>query len=237
MIVAGGPDLGAGPLSERVKRFRAEFDAVRTRTLNEPRGSDAWVGALLCEPHEPDCEVGVIFFNNTDYLGMCGHGTIGLVETLRYLGRIQPGPTRIDTPVGPVVAVLNDDRTVTLRNVASYRHAADVELEVPGLGRVVGDVAYGGNWFFLAKTPPPCAIEIGGEPQLNATCRAIRRELEARGISGANRGLIDHIELFAPPLDPRNHSRNYVLCPGGAYDRSPCGTGTSAKLSLSLIHI
>ena len=230
VIVGGGPDLGRGPLSERVRRFRSEFDHVRTRALNEPRGSDAWVGALLCEPHDPGCEFGVLFFNNTDYLGMCGHGTIGLVETLRHLGRIQPGVCPIDTPVGPVTATLNDDRTVTVRNVPSYRHAADVELDVPGLGRVVGDVAFGGNWFFLVKSAPPCELVIGNEPELNAACPAVRRELERRGICGANDGLIDHIEFFAAPLDGANHRRNYVLCPGGAYDRSPCGTGTSAKL-------
>ncbi|WP_419191397.1 proline racemase family protein [Saltatorellus ferox] len=231
VIVAGGPDLGSGPLAERVKRFRSDFDRVRTRAMNEPRGSEAWVGALLCEPHDESCDYGVIFFNNVGYLGMCGHGTIGLIETLRHQGKIGPGAHRIDSAVGPVTAVLHGDRSVSVFNVRSYRHAAGVRVSVPGVGDVTGDVAWGGNWFFLVTSAPPCALEIGNEPQLKAAAVAIRDALVAQGITGKDGGLIDHIEYFGPAGDPANHSRNYVLCPGGAYDRSPCGTGTSAKLA------
>ncbi len=231
VIVAGGPDLGSGPLAGRVERFRAEFDHVRTRVMNEPRGSEAWVGALLCEPHDPSCDFGVIFFNNVDYLGMCGHGTMGLVETLLHQGRIGPGAHRIDSCVGPVTAVLHGDRSVSVFNVPSYRHAAGVEVQVPGLGPVTGDIAWGGNWFFLVTSAPPCPLEIGEEPGLKAAAIAIRGALADQGITGKEGGYIDHVEFFGAAGDPANHSRNYVLCPGGAYDRSPCGTGTSAKLS------
>lgn len=231
VIVAGGPDLGSGPLAGRVRRFRAEYDHLRTRVMNEPRGSEALVGALLTEPHDASCDYGVLFFNNVDYLGMCGHGTIGLIETLRHQGRIGPGAHRIDSPVGPVTAVLHPDRTVSVFNVLSYRHAAGVEVAVPGLGAVTGDIAWGGNWFFLVTSAAPCALEIGNEPELKGAALAIRAALTSEGITGKDGGIIDHVEFFGGAEDPANHSRNYVLCPGGAYDRSPCGTGTSAKLS------
>ncbi len=231
VIVGGGPDLGTGPLSERVVRFRESFDHVRTRVMNEPRGSEAWVGALLVAPDDPSSDFGVIFFNAADYLGMCGHGTIGLMETLRHQGRVQEGSYRIDTPVGPVTAVLHADGSSSVFNVRSYRYAQAVELDVPGLGRITGDVAYGGNWFFLVKNAPPCDLDIRQEPQLRAAAWDIRHALERAGVTGANGALIDHIEFFGAPGDPGNDSRNYVLCPGGAYDRSPCGTGTSAKLA------
>ena len=231
VIVAGGPDLGDGPLQDRVERFARDFDHLRTRVMNEPRGSEAWVGALPVPPQDPSCDFGVIFFNNAGYLGMCGHGTMGLVETLRHQGRIEAGSYRIDTPVGPVTAVLHASGECSVFNVRSYRHAAAVELDVPGLGRVVGDVAYGGNWFFLTKTPAPSPLEIRHESQLRAAAEGIRNALVASGITGTDGALIDHIEFFAAPHDPENDSRNYVLCPGSAYDRSPCGTGTSAKLS------
>ena len=231
VIVAGGPDLGGGPLSERLIRFQGQFDHVRTRVMNEPRGSEAWVGALLVAPDDASCDFGVIFFNNAGYLGMCGHGTIGLMETLLHQGRIKEGSYRIDTPVGPVTAVLHPDGTSSVFNVMSYRYLTAVELEVPGLGLVSGDVAYGGNWFFLTKSAPPCPLDIAHEPQLRAAAEGIRGALESAGITGADGAYIDHIEFFTAPGDPANHSRNYVLCPGSAYDRSPCGTGTSAKLA------
>ncbi|MEM8709603.1 MAG: proline racemase family protein [Planctomycetota bacterium] len=231
VIVGGGPDLGEGPLDQRVKKFRASFDHVRTGVINEPRGSEAWVGALLCEPHEPGCDHGVIFFNNDGYLGMCGHGTIGLVETLRFQGRLGPGTCRIDTPVGAVTAVLAENGAVTVENVPSYRFRAGVEVDVPDVGTVTGDIAYGGNWFFLVKSSPPSPLKFEYLATLHHVALAIREALEREGITGAGGARIDHVEFFGPPEDARNDSRNYVLCPGGAYDRSPCGTGTSAKLA------
>jgi len=223
-IIAGGPDLGQGPLAERVERFRTDFDAYRSAVVNEPRGSDVLVGALLCEPHAPDCAAGVIFFNNVGYLGMCGHGTIGLIATLAYLGKLGPGTHRIDTPVGVVSATLHDDGRVSLENVPSYRTEKAVVLTLPSGQTVTGDIAWGGNWFFLCADHGE-AVNLANIERLTALSWEIRRAANERWPE------LDHIELFAPPGDPQNHSRSFVLCPGGAYDRSPCGTGTSAKLA------
>ncbi len=230
VVVAGGPDLGAGSVAERARVFRERFDRVRSAVVNEPRGSDVLVGALLCEPSDPAAACGVIFFNNVGVLGMCGHGTVGLVATLAHLGRIGPGDHQIETPVGDVTATLHPDGRVSVRNVPSYRHAKGVSVSVDGYGRVTGDVAWGGNWFFLVGDHRE-ALELARVERLTDLTRRIRRALEANGITGADGGVIDHIELFGPPADPANHARNFVLCPGGAYDRSPCGTGTSAKLA------
>ena len=153
VVISGGPDLGTGPLSERVQRLSSQFDRFRSAVVNEPRGSDVLVGALLVAPHAPDCDFGVIFFNNVGALGMCGHGAIGLMITLAHLGRVRPGTHRIDTPVGSVSATLHPDGRVSVANVASYRQQASVSVEVPGIGVVLGDVAWGGNWFFLVRSP------------------------------------------------------------------------------------
>ena len=230
LVISGGPDLGSGPLSARLGRFRAQHDDFRSAVVNEPRGSDVMVGALLCEPVDPACAAGVIFFNNVGYLGMCGHGTIGLVATLSYLDRIRPGEHRIETPVGTVSAILHDGGEVTVNNVPSYRSAAKVAVDVPGFGPVCGDVAWGGNWFFLAEAQGHELALNNVEPLTNFTW-AIRQALRTQRITGANGEEIDHIELFGPAQNPGVNSRNFVLCPGKAYDRSPCGTGTSAKLA------
>jgi 4-hydroxyproline epimerase len=230
VVVSGGPDLGQGPLTKRLDRFRTEHDNFRSAVVNEPRGSDVMVGALLCEPLDPTCAAGVIFFNNVGYLGMCGHGTIGLVATLSFLNRIEPGEHRVETPVGTVSAVLHANGDVTVNNVASYRLVANVEVNVPHYGKIRGDVAWGGNWFFLVRDH---ALELSLkniEPLTDFTW-AIRQALHQQGITGAGNQEIDHVELFGPSHLPGVDSRNFVLCPGKAYDRSPCGTGTSAKLA------
>jgi 4-hydroxyproline epimerase len=229
-VISGGPDLGTGTLAQRRDRFRDEFDWFRSAVVNEPRGSDVLVGALVCQPIDPSATAGVIFFNNVGYLGMCGHGTIGLVVTLAYLGRISPGVHRIETPVGVVTATLHETGEVTLRNVASYRWKANVAVEVPGYGAISGDIAWGGNWFFLVHEHP---LQVSAR-NLNALSEfawAVRRALERNGITGKDGEQIDHIELFGPPQLAGAHRKNFVLCPGGAYDRSPCGTGTSATLA------
>lgn len=230
LVLSGGPDLGRGPLAERLAIFQRDFDRVREAVVNEPRGSDVMVGALLCEPHDPSCSAGVIFFNNVGYLGMCGHGTIGLIASLAHLGRIAPGMHRIETPVGVVEAELHDDASVTVRNVPAYRYRADVALDVPGVGRVHGDIAWGGNWFFLVADHGQ-ALDYARVEALTDVTWAIRAALEANGVTGADGAVIDHIELFADSPTPGIDSRNFVLCPGKAYDRSPCGTGTSAKIA------
>jgi 4-hydroxyproline epimerase len=228
LVVAGGPDLGTGPLAERARRLRASHDAFRSAVVNEPRGSDVLVGALLTPPHEPGCDLGVIFFNNVGVLGMCGHGTIGLVATLAHLGEAAPGDLRIDTPVGPVTATLRADGSVSVANVPSRRTVKGATLEVPGHGRVSGDVAWGGNWFFLCEDH---GLEVGpgNLEALTDLAWRIRLGLPRAGITGDDGAEIDHVELLAPT--PTADSRNFVLCPGKAYDRSPCGTGTSAKLA------
>ncbi len=230
LIIDGGPDLGSGPLSERLQRMMRDHDNVRSFAVNEPRGYDALVGALLCEPHDKTCAAGVIFFNNGGYLGMCGHGTIGTAVTLAHMGRIGPGTHRFETPVGIVSVELIDRNEVLIENVASYRTHKDVTVVVPGLGPVTGDVAYGGNWFFLVQQSP-FALEMGNINALTQAAQAVSDALAANGITGAQGEPVDHIEFFGPPVSPEGHSRNYVLCSGGAYDRSPCGTGTSAKLA------
>jgi 4-hydroxyproline epimerase len=230
VIVEGGPLLGDGPLAERRARFAREFDHIRRFAVNEPRGHDAIVGALLCEPHDKSCVAGVIFFNNVGYIGMCGHGTIGLAVTLAHMGRLKPGRHRFETPVGVVGVELVDACTATVENVESYRLAEGVSVEVEGLGEVRGDVAWGGNWFFLTPNAP-CDLEFANVPQLTEAATAISDALQAQGVGGKDGALIDHIEFFAPSRAGDAHSRNFVLCPGGAYDRSPCGTGTSAKLA------
>jgi len=230
VVIAGGPDLGTGSMADRQARFQREHDSFRSAVVNEPRGSGVMVGALLCEPVDASCAAGVIFFNNVGYLGMCGHGTIGLVATLEHLNRLGPGEHKIETPVGVVGAALHDNREVTVHNLPSHRSAANVEVIVPGRGKMSGDVAWGGNWFFLVQEHG-MELEIGNTEALTELCWAIRCALREQGITGDDGQEIDHIELFAPSRLPGVDSKNFVLCPGKAYDRSPCGTGTSAKLA------
>lgn len=240
IVISGGPVLPQTSMADRLKCLKQSFDDFRTAVVNEPRGSDAMVGGLLCEPVNETSAAGVIFFNNVGYLGMCGHGTIGLMATLAYLERIKPGSHEIETPVGTVTAHLHESGEVTLKNVASYRYAKGVEVDVEGYGKVTGDVAWGGNWFFLVNDPPFEIHLRNIEPLTDYTWR-IRQALVRQNITGALGQEIDHVEVFAKPVftgpdstksnDNRADSKNFVLCPGKAYDRSPCGTGTSAKMA------
>jgi len=229
-VIGGGPDVGRGPLAERLQQLRRHFDHYRRAILCEPRGSDVWVGAYLFEPVDPACAAGVIFFNNSGYLGMCGHGTIGVAATLAHTSRIGPGEHSIETPVGVIRIQLHDSNRVTIRNIPAYRYRAAVTVQVPGYGAVTGDVAWGGNWFFLAGKHP-FSLGIEEVEPLTSFGWAIRKALTAACITGAGGAEIDHIELYTSAHDPANHGRNFVLCPGKAYDRSPCGTGTSAKMA------
>ncbi len=228
LVVHGFPDLGQGSMAERRALLAAQHDRWRTATVLEPRGNDVIVGALLCAPVDARNAAGVVFFNNSGYLGMCGHGTIGLVASLAHMGRIQPGVHGIETPVGTVMTTLHDDGSVSVRNVPAYRLHHQLTVDVPGHGPVTGDVAWGGNWFFLV-TAHEQRVEGNNLAALTAFTIAVQKALEDQGVRGSDGGLIDHIELFAD--DELADSRNFVLCPGGAYDRSPCGTGTSAKLA------
>jgi 4-hydroxyproline epimerase len=225
LVLDGGPELGDGPLAERVQRFREHFDSYRSALVNEPRGSDVVVGALLTRPHSPGCQYGVIFFNNVGYLGMCGHGTIGVIASLAHIGAIAPGAIGIDTPAGRVGARLHDNGEVSVENVPSYRTVRAAAVEVEGFGVVRGDIAWGGNWFYLISEHGQ-HIDAGKIDSLVDFTWRIRRAVNAQVAPE-----VDHVELFAPASDPNIDSRNFVLCPGKAYDRSPCGTGTSAKLA------
>jgi 4-hydroxyproline epimerase len=229
-VISGAPALGQGSLSERRLRFQNDHQAFRKAVVTEPRASEAAVGALLCEPTQANCATGVIFFNNSGCLGMCGHGTIGVVATLAYLGKIEPGIHLIETPVGIVTSTLHREGQVTFENVPSYRLASAVQIQVPGYGLVTGDVAWGGNWFFLTENRP-CSIERKNLDELVDFTWAIRQALAANGTQGADGAEIDHIEVHGPGSSKSVNARNFVLCPGKEYDRSPCGTGTSAKLA------
>ncbi|NKX64661.1 hydroxyproline-2-epimerase [Labrenzia sp. 5N] len=230
VVLDGGPDLGSGTLAERAARLEAEHLDFCASVVLEPRGHDAIIGALLVPPSDPDCVAGLIYFNNLQNLGMCGHATIGLGVTLAHLGRIGPGRHKFETPVGVVEIDLFDANTVSVVNIESYRLAKDVTVEVEGIGPVTGDVAWGGNWFFLVKNSPVALTGANIRPLTDLTLK-IRDALEKAGVTGKDGAWIDHIELFGPAEDPSAQSRNFVLCPGGAYDRSPCGTGCSAKLA------
>jgi 4-hydroxyproline epimerase len=230
VVIGGGPDLGAGSVADRLRLFRCEHDAFRSAVVNEPRGSDMLVGALLLEPSDPAYAAGVIFFNNVGTLGMCGHGMMGLVVTLAHMGRVGPGEHRIETPVGVVTARLYESGEVSVRNVPSYRLAKGVSVLVEEHGGVSGDVAWGGNWFFLVHDHGQ-ELALGNVEALTDFTWRTRQALQRHGITGRDGQEIDHIELLAPSETPGVDSRNFVLCPGKAYDRSPCGTGTSAKLA------
>lgn len=230
IIVEGGPKLQASTMNARLQEFRKNHDYLRHALVSEPRGSEVIVGALVTEPVSEGSTAGVIFFNNVGYLGMCVHGTIGLMVTLSHLGRIELGEHRIDTPVGTVTATLHERGEVTVANVASRRTATRVGVDVPGYGTVRGDIAWGGNWFFLVSEHS-FELELKCIDELTQFAWAIRQALATKGIRGEGGGEIDHIELFSPSSTSGIDSKNFVLCPGKAYDRSPCGTGTSAKLA------
>jgi 4-hydroxyproline epimerase len=230
LVVSGGPPLGTGSMAQRLEIFARDFDHYRAFAANEPRGYDAVVGALLCEPVDSSCAAGLIFFNNTGYLGMCGHGTIGAAVTLANMGRIALGHHRFETPVGQVSVHLSTPNQVTIENVPSYRFLKDVQLTIDGWGAITGDVAWGGNWFFLCYGAP-CELITDNLQLLSHYANTVKIELEKKGITGADGSSVDHIEFFGPAISAGANSRNFVMCPGGAYDRSPCGTGTSAKLA------
>jgi proline racemase len=230
VVVEGAPDLGDGDMAARRERMRTTSDWLRTSLVNEPRGSSCMVGAVLQAPVSSQAVAGVIFFNNVGYLGMCGHGLIGVARTLVHLGRIGPGGHIVETPVGDVTIEVRTDGAVSFENVRSFRRLKDVSVKMPDGEKLVGDVAWGGNWFFFTNNDRQ--MTVADVHELTAITRRIRKALEQNGITGDGGATIDHIELVGPPSDPAvADARNFVLCPGGEYDRSPCGTGSSAKLA------
>jgi 4-hydroxyproline epimerase len=230
VVIGGWPELSSDTMEERRRELAERDEGIWRAVILEPRGHAAVVGALLTPPVSRGSVAGVVFFDNVGPLWMCGHGTIGVVRTLEYLGRIAPGALRLDTPVGTVGAELAVDGSVTIENVPARCHARDVEVEVPGVGRVVGDVAYGGNWFFLTSLTGE-AIESRRIVRLRTVSLAIQRALAEQGIVGEAGAVVDHVILYGAAQRPDADSKNYVMCPGGEHDRSPCGTGTSAKMA------
>ncbi len=231
VVIEGWPELDAPTMEGRRDELRREHDHLRRAVVCEPRGHAAIVGAVLTPPVTPGAAAGIVFFNNGTYLGMCGHGLIGVVRTLQYLGRLSPGVATFDTPVGTVRTELADDGCVTIENVPSRCHKLDVAVEVPGIGTVTGDIAYGGNWFFITEQNLG-EITLANAPTLTRVTQQIQDALDLHGISRQDGGQIDHIELSGPPQRLDADARNFVLCSGGEYDRSPCGTGTSAKMAV-----
>ena len=227
VVIDGLPQPAGASMAERRDDLRARYDHLRRAIVCEPRGSSAIVGALLTPPVTPDSLAGIVFFNNETYLGMCGHGLIGVVRTLEHLGRLAPGVVRFDTPVGAVSAELNADGSVTIQNVPAYCHALDAAVTVPELGVVTGDVAYGGNWFFITHLDLP--LDLGHVGELTRITQSIQDAIDEQGT--ADDVPIDHIEVSGPPRRADADARNFVLCSGGEYDRSPCGTGTSAVMA------
>jgi 4-hydroxyproline epimerase len=230
VVTGGWPELEAVTMGGRREELIRRFDHLRRAVVLEPRGFEAIVGALLTPPVHAGSTCGVVFFNNVGPLWMCGHGLIGVVATLALLKRAGTGVIQVDTPAGTVKAERAEDGLVTLQNVPSRLHASGVVVEVPGLGRVTGDVAWGGNWFFLAELPE-LELDFAHRHALTLAATAIKAALKAQGVTGEGGAEIDHVELFGPPSRPDAQSRNFVLCPGGECDRSPCGTGTSAKMA------
>jgi proline racemase len=156
---------------------------------------------------------------------MCGHGLIGMLVALQHAGLVKPGLVRVDTPAGYIAAVLGANGEVTFDNVPSYRKHHELELYLPGIGNVPSDIARGGNWYCLIGQHEH-TLELANVAQLTGYCTRVRRAVNDSGFPE-----VDHVELFGPSPTPGVNSRSFVLCPGGAYDRSPCGTGTSAKLA------
>jgi 4-hydroxyproline epimerase len=224
-VVTGGfPPLHGATLRERSADVASRHRRLATAIVDEPRGNEPMVGALLTEPQDGRCVTGVIFFDRSLVLGMCGHGMIGLIETMRRLGRIGAGEHLVETPAGVVTAVLGADGRVSVDNVVSRRLEHRIAVDVPPLGRVSGDIVYGGNTFFLVGAP---TIDLDRpRPELLAIAADVMRSVHAAGFVD-----VDHVELFGAPTTPAANSRNFVLCPSGTYDRSPCGTGTSAKVA------
>ncbi|MET0209444.1 MAG: proline racemase family protein [Burkholderiaceae bacterium] len=229
LIVSGGPVLSGSTMSHRLQDLREHHDQWRRALVSEPRGSAVMVGALLTEPERPGSHAGVIFFNNAGYLGMCGHGAIGVVASLAHMGRIRPGPLQLDTPVGPISAEFMLDGTVLIDNVTSWRSQRQVEVTLDGQ-TYRGDVAWGGNWFFLCADHGQL-LTADRADALAVFAARLREALQEQGVRGDGGALVDHLALTGPPADPAHSGSHFVLCPGGAWDRSPCGTGTSARLA------
>jgi 4-hydroxyproline epimerase len=231
--LVAGLDLGLGSVRERRDRFRDRYDHVRSALVGDPRGTNAMVGVILVPPADPSCRFGAFYVNRVGYLDMCGHATIGLAVTLGSQGIIEPGSFRLETPAGVVGVMWHGGGAASFECVPPRRIAKGLALACDDGSRVTGDVATSGLWFFICRDHG-LAVEPAAIPALTERAWSIRRALEARGITGDGGEVIDHVVLLGPPREPGNDGRAFVLCPDGAFDRSPCGTGTSALVGCLL---
>jgi 4-hydroxyproline epimerase len=222
-----GLDLGTGSVRSRRDVFRSRYDHLRRALVADPRGVEAMVGVILVPPSDPTCDFGALYCNRVGYLDMCGHATIGLAVSLGHIGRIKPGAFRLETPAGIVGVEWHGGSEASIQSVSPRRIHRMLSIACRDGTTVNGDVATSGLWFFICRDHGipvvPDAI-----PRLLEKAWMIRRSLEAAGITGDAGEPIDHIVLMGQALDPANSARNFVLCPDGAFDRSPCGTATSA---------
>ena len=230
VVVQGGPDLGNGSMAERLEIFKTQYDNYRTAIIGEPRGSDVVVGAMLCEPVNPNNAAGLLFFNNAGYLGMCGHGSMGFLVTLFHIGRIGLGQHSIETPVGEITATLEDANTVVINNVPSYRKTKNMTVEVEGYGVFTGDLAWGGNWFFICGDHG-LDLSYSKIDELSEYSNAIMAQIVKDNILPEDQLEMLHVEFYVASEKEGVDVKSFVMCPGNQYDRSPCGTGTSAKMS------
>ncbi|MGI9177053.1 MAG: proline racemase family protein, partial [Pirellulales bacterium] len=219
--------LGDGSVRRRRDLFRERYDHVRRALVGDPRGAVAMVGVVLVPPHDPACRLGAFYFNRVGYLDMCGHATIGLAVTLGSLGRIEPGSFRLETPAGSVGVTWHGGIDASFECVPPRRIHRGLAVDCGSGQTVTGDVATSGLWFYLCRDHG-IAVTPAEIPRLTDLAWTIRRGLEARGITGDGGEIIDHIVLLGPPSTSGNDGKAFVLCPDGAFDRSPCGTGTSA---------
>ena len=246
-IVTGGlPPLAGASMAEKRTILQRDHDGLRRALVLEPRGHDAIVLAYLLPPCTPGAHLGVVFANDAGYLGMCGHGAIGVATVAVAMGMVaavEPvTEVVLDTPAGVVpcrVAVAGGKvKSVTITNVPSFLFAQRVVVPVHGFGKVAADIAYGDNWFaFVEADQLGLMVEKTHLPVLMQAATAVREALVREGVRGrhperSGDEIVDHVKLFAPLAGDEPGARALTLCPGAAYDRSPCGTGTSAKLAV-----
>lgn len=243
LVAGGGPQLDGATMMERRAHFLAEYDWIRTGLMFEPRGHDAMSGSILYPPTRPDCDVAILFIETSGCLPMCGHGTIGTVTVMIEHGLVRPkvpGLLKLDTPAGLVEAryEMQGDKVthVRIRNVASYLHATDLSVEVPGLGELRFDVAYGGNFYAIVEPQPTFRdmedLSTGDIQRLSPLIRRLvneKYEIVHRD-NPAIKGL-SHVQWTGKPRHPQAHARNAVFYGDRGIDRSPCGTGTSARMA------
>jgi 4-hydroxyproline epimerase len=243
VVVGGGPLLPGVPMAEKRQIFMRDHDWVRRALMFEPRGHDVMSGSILYPSSREDCDLGVLYIEVTGCLPMCGHGTIGTVTVALEEGLVQPrtpGRLSLETPAGVVGVEYRQEgafvEEVRLFNVPAYLHAEAVTLDVPGLGPLVVDVAYGGNYYAIVEPQPGWpgldAVSardlINWSPAVRAAAHAAVAPVHPEDERIRN---VTHVMWCGPARDSRAHARNAVFYGDAAIDRSPCGTGSSARMA------